>query len=61
MNIRKDFPLFTHKPHLVYLDSAATAQKPSYVIDSMKEFMETSYANIHRGMYVSYSYTIYYW
>lgn len=48
MNIRKDFPLFTHKPDLVYLDNAATVQKPSYVVDGMKEFMETSYANINR-------------
>lgn len=51
MNYKKDFPLFTKQPDLIYLDSAATAQKPSVVIDGMKDFMENSYANIHRGAY----------
>ena len=51
MNFRKDFPLFTKKPDIIYLDSAATSQKPAYVIDAMKGFMESGYANIHRGMY----------
>jgi len=51
MNFKQDFPLFTHHPETIYLDSAATAQKPAYVINGMKEFMENSYANIHRGMY----------
>lgn len=51
MNYKKDFPLLAKHPEIIYLDSAATSQKPAYVIDSMKEFMENSYANIHRGMY----------
>lgn len=51
MNYKKDFPLLVNHPEIIYLDSAATAQKPSYVIDGMKNFMENSYANIHRGMY----------
>lgn len=48
---KKDFPLLINHPEIIYLDSAATSQKPAYVIDGMKEFMENSYANIHRGMY----------
>lgn len=36
---------------LIYLDSAATAQKPSHVIDGIKYFLEHDYANIHRGAY----------
>jgi len=37
--------------HLVYLDSAASAQKPLLVTDAMKEFSEKSYANVHRGIH----------
>lgn len=51
MNFKKDFPLFSKHPEIIYLDSAATAQKPAHVIDGMKDFMEHSYANIHRGAY----------
>ena len=51
MSIRTDFPIFSHHPDLVYLDSASTAQKPSRVIDGMKYHMEHGYANIHRGAY----------
>lgn len=51
MSIRSDFPIFTNNPDLVYLDSASTAQKPSVVIDGMRDFMERDYANIHRGAY----------
>lgn len=51
---RADFPIFTQtmngKP-LVYLDSAASAQKPRPVIDAMRTVMEESYANVHRGLY----------
>ncbi len=49
--IKSDFPIFTHHPNLVYLDSGASAQKPKMVIDAVKHFCETSYANIHRGLY----------
>lgn len=38
--LRSDFPIFTHHPDLVYLDTTASAQKPQYVIDAMKHFME---------------------
>ena len=52
--IRKDFPIFEQtmrgKP-LVFLDSAASAQKPRPVLDAMWELYTTSYANIHRGVY----------
>jgi cysteine desulfurase / selenocysteine lyase len=52
--MRADFPIFeqlTHGKPLAYLDSAASSQKPRQVLDAMTEFYETSYANIHRGVY----------
>jgi cysteine desulfurase / selenocysteine lyase len=52
--IRRDFPILSRRIHgkpLVYLDNAATTQKPSVVIDMMKTFYENSYANIHRGVH----------
>jgi len=48
--IRSDFPVFEDET-LVYLDSAATTQKPRQVIDSISEFYSYSYANVHRGIY----------
>jgi cysteine desulfurase/selenocysteine lyase len=48
---RGDFPLLAENPDLVYLDSAATSQKPSAVLDAMREFYESDYANPHRGAY----------
>lgn len=48
---RADFPLLAKNPGLHYLDSAATAQKPSVVLDAMREYYETDYANPHRGAY----------
>ena len=48
MNFKKDFPIFKNNPWLVFLDSTASSQKPAYVIDGMKDFLEHSYANIHR-------------
>ena len=51
MNCRDDFPLLAANPRLHYLDSAATSQKPSVVLDAMREFYETSNANPHRGAY----------
>ena len=53
--IRSDFPIFSKKIYgkdLVYLDTAASAQKPKSVIDSVKDFYETGYSNIHRGVYL---------
>jgi cysteine desulfurase/selenocysteine lyase len=52
--LRADFPIFEHPVHgkpLAYLDSAASAQKPRQVLEAMRDFYETSYANIHRGVY----------
>lgn len=51
MNHKADFPIFTNNPDLVYFDSTASSQKPQFVIDGMKHFLEHSYSNIHRGMY----------
>jgi cysteine desulfurase / selenocysteine lyase len=52
--LRADFPILAQeindKP-LSYLDSAATAQKPRQMIEAMTTFYETSYANVHRGVY----------
>lgn len=48
---RSDFPIFDHRPGLVYLDSASTTQKPAAVIESVAEYLRTGYANIHRGAY----------
>lgn len=51
MSFRPDFPLLASNPDLHYLDSAATAQKPASVLDAIRDFYETSYANPHRGAY----------
>ena len=52
--IRKDFPILAQQVHgkkLVFLDSAASAQKPRVVIDAMVHVMEAQYANVHRGLH----------
>jgi cysteine desulfurase/selenocysteine lyase len=52
--IRQDFPILAQtvrSKQLVFLDSAASAQKPRVVIDAMVQAMETQYANIHRGLH----------
>jgi cysteine desulfurase/selenocysteine lyase len=51
IHIRKQFPLFKNHPRLVYLDSAATSQKPGVVIAAEKEWYEMYNANAHRGSY----------
>ena len=54
-SIRRQFPILrqTVDGHpLVYLDSAATAQKPQAVLDRMRKFYEEENANVHRGMHV---------
>ena len=51
---RADFPILKQQVYgkpLVYLDNAASAQKPQSVIDAMARFMETGYANVHRGVH----------
>jgi cysteine desulfurase / selenocysteine lyase len=53
--LRADFPIFERvHPHgkpLAFLDSAASSQKPRQMLDAMREFYETSYANVHRSVY----------
>ncbi len=52
--IRQDFPIFARPvrgKRLVFLDSAASAQKPSAVIDAERHVYEAEYANVHRGVY----------
>ena len=53
MAVRRQFPILTREVNgkpLVYLDSAASAQKPRFVIDALSGQMETAYANVHRGL-----------
>ncbi|WP_068878047.1 MULTISPECIES: cysteine desulfurase [unclassified Phenylobacterium] len=52
--VRSEFPILSRQVHgkpLVYLDSAASAQKPRAVIEAMRHAMEYSYANVHRGLH----------
>jgi cysteine desulfurase / selenocysteine lyase len=52
--LRADFPILGQEIHgkpLAYLDSAVSAQKPRQVLDTIREFYETSYGNVHRGVY----------
>lgn len=49
--MKENFPIFKNNPDLVFLDTAASAQKPKAVIEAMNEVMENYYANIHRGLY----------
>ena len=50
LDIKSQFPIFKDKD-LVYLDSAASAQKPDIVITAINDIYSNSYANIHRGVY----------
>ena len=52
--IRAQFPILQRTVHgkpLIYLDSAASAQKPDAVLDAMMNLARTSYANVHRGLH----------
>jgi cysteine desulfurase/selenocysteine lyase len=52
--VKADFPLLQRESHgkpIVFLDSAASSQKPQAVIDAMSTFYETINANVHRGVY----------
>ena len=49
-DIRKDFPIFEHR-NVVYLDNAATSQRPRQVIKAISNFYERFNANIHRGLH----------
>lgn len=54
-DIRKDFPILSRPVHggkpFVFLDSGASSQKPSAVIDAMDHYYRTYHANVHRGVY----------
>jgi len=53
-NVRADFPALQQQVHgrpLVYLDNAATTQKPQAVIDALSHFYEHDNANVHRGLH----------
>src|SRR6266478_602847 len=53
--IRKDFPILRQKVHgkpLVYLDNAATTQKPRPVLDAIQRYYASDNANIHRAVHV---------
>src|SRR5215203_3097963 len=52
--IREDFPILSMQVYgkpLVYLDNAASAQKPKAVLDRMNEAYTSEYANVHRGLH----------
>ncbi len=52
--IRADFPILERQVHgkpLIFLDSAASSQRPRQVIDAMDEYYRRSHANVHRGVY----------
>ncbi|MEX0590701.1 MAG: cysteine desulfurase [Xanthobacteraceae bacterium] len=52
--VRADFPILSREVYgksLVYLDNAASAQKPRAVLDRMREVYEKEYANVHRGLH----------
>ena len=51
INYKKDFPILTKQPRLVYLDSAATSQKPKVVIDAISDFYLNYNSNVRRGLY----------
>ena len=54
IDAKADFPIFNRKIHghpLVYLDSAATTQKPQTVIDAITRFYEQEYGTVHRAVY----------
>ena len=51
VSYRDDFPIFSHNPGLVYLDSGATTQKPQVVIDAVSHYLSHDYSNIHRWSY----------
>lgn len=52
--LKRDFPIFGREVHgkrLVFLDSAASSQKPTAVLDAMDDCYRNYYANVHRGVY----------
>jgi cysteine desulfurase/selenocysteine lyase len=50
-DLRRDFPILGANPHMVYLDSTATSQKPRQVVEAISRFYLETNANVHRGSY----------
>lgn len=53
-SLRKDFPILTQSVHgkpLVYLDNAATSQKPTFVLDNLEHYYRAENSNVHRGVH----------
>ncbi|HUY86661.1 MAG TPA: cysteine desulfurase [Acidimicrobiales bacterium] len=53
-SIKSDFPILQSNPggkRIIYLDSAASAQRPQAVLDAMDDYYSTTHANVHRGVY----------
>lgn len=50
-SLKSQFPVFQHRPSLVYADNASTTQKPRQVIAAVSDFYEFGSANVHRGLY----------
>lgn len=50
-DLRRDFPILGSNPHMVYLDSTATSQKPRQVVEAISRFYLETNANVHRGSY----------
>ena len=53
-NVKQDFPILNQMIHgkpLIYLDSAASSQKPQCVMDALMHYYQNDHANIHRGVY----------
>ena len=49
--VKKEFPIFSEREGLVYLDSASTTQKPQCVVDSVASYYSNYNANVHRALY----------
>ena len=50
-NIKNQFPVYSEKPNLVFLDTAASSLKPISVIKSISDCYAYEYSNVHRGLY----------
>jgi cysteine desulfurase/selenocysteine lyase len=53
-SVRRDFPILSQRIHgkpLVYLDNAASTQKPTAVLDAIRDYYEKDHANVHRGVH----------
>lgn len=50
-SVRKDFPILENRDGLIFLDSAASSQKPTQVLDAMRHYYENDHTNVHRAAY----------